>query len=78
MFYMYKVGWYNSYTDEENYDKGVVYASDYGTAANRVINSYGEDNVFNLFLKEIVTGNAADEDYCLSEDDLEYAFKKEE
>lgn len=77
MFYMYKVGWYNSYEDEEKYDNGIVYAPDYGTAANRVINSYGEDSVFNLFLKEIVTGSV-NEDYCLSEDDIEYAFKEEE
>lgn len=77
MFYMYRVGWYDSYDDEEKYSKGIVYASDYGTAANRVIDSYGKDLVFNLFLREIVNGNV-DEDYCLSEDDLEYAFKKEE
>ena len=77
MFYMYRVGWYDSYNDEEKYDKGIVYASDYGTAADRVIHSYGKDDVFNLFLKEIVTGSV-NEDYCLSEDDIEYAFKKEE
>lgn len=35
MFYMYRVGWYNSYEDEEKYDRGIVYASDYGTAADR-------------------------------------------
>lgn len=76
MYYMYKVGYYDSYSDEEKYDKGIVCATDYGTAADRVIDSYGEDSVFNLFLKEMITGTD-DKDYCLSEDDIKLAFEEE-
>jgi len=75
MFYKYKVGWYDSYRDKEIYSEGIVYANDYGAAANRVIYSYGKDTVFNLYLKEIVVDD--DEDYCLSKEDLEYAFKED-
>lgn len=77
MYYMYKVGYYDSYNDEEKYDKGIVCATNYGTAANRVIHSYGEDSVFNLFLKETITGSMDDKDYCLSEDDIKFTFEDE-
>jgi hypothetical protein len=75
MFYKYKVGWYDSYQDKEEYSEGIVCANDYGTAANRVIYSYGKDTVFNLFLEEIIVND--DEDYCLSKEDLESTFKED-
>lgn len=77
MYYMYIVGWYDSYSDEEKYYKGIVYAGDYETAANRVVNSYEEDNVFNLFLKKIIPGSMDDNDYCLSEEDIKSIFEEE-
>lgn len=77
MYYMYIVGRYNSYSDKEKYYKGIVYAGDYETAANRVINSYGEDNVSNLFLKKIIFCNTDDNDYCLSEEDIKSIFEEE-
>ena len=76
MFYMYKVGWYDSYNDEEKYSRGIVCALDYGTAANRVIYSYGKDKVFNLFLEKITTESMDEVDYCLSEDDIKSAFEE--
>lgn len=75
MFYKYKVGYYDEYNDEETYDSGIVCAPDYGAAANRVIYSYGKDNIFDLYLKEIITED--ENDYCLSKKDIEYAFKED-
>ena len=75
MFYKYKVGWYDSYLDKETYNEGIVCANDYGTAANRVIYSYGKDNVFNLFLEEIPADD--NEDYCLSKEEIDCTFKED-
>jgi len=77
MYYMYKVCYYDSYSDEEKYSKGIVCATNYGTAADRVIHSYGEDNVLNLFLKEMMTSSMDDKDYCLSEEDIKSVFEEE-
>lgn len=77
MYYMYRVGYYDSYNDKERHDKGIVCAADYGTAANRVIDSYGDDSVFNLFLKKMITDSMNDNDYCLSEEDIKSIFEEE-
>lgn len=69
MFYKYTVGWYDSYADEEKHNEGVVFARDWNQAADHVVESYGHDNVFDLYLKEL--------DYCLSKEDIEYAFKED-
>ena len=75
MFYKYKVGWYDSYNDEEKYSEGVVFAADWGQAANRVSNSYGKDSIFEMNIYEIMCDD--EEDYCLSKEDIEYAFKED-
>ena len=75
MFYKYKVGWYDSYEDKETYDEGIVCADSFGRAADRVIYSYGRDNVFDLYLKVIVVED--ENDYCLSKEDIEYTFKED-
>lgn len=74
MFYKYIVGWYDSYTDKETHDEGIVFAQDWGQAANHVVESYGRDCVFDLHLEELST---EDEGYCLSKEDIECAFKKD-
>ncbi len=75
MFYKYKVGWYDSYKDEEIYSEGIVSASDYSIAADRVVDSYGKDSVFEIQLREILCDD--DNDYCLSKEDIDYAFKED-
>ena len=73
MFYKYKVGWYNSYDDTEMNSVGIVFARDYSSAAEHVQNAY--DGIFDLYLKEVVTNN--EEDYCLSKEELDRAFKED-
>jgi len=75
MFYKYKVGWYDSCDDKEEYSEGVVVAVDWGQAANRVSNSYGKDLIFEMSIYEITCNDEAD--YCLSKEDIEYAFKED-
>lgn len=75
MFYKYKVGWYSSYDDKEEYSEGVVFAADWGQAANRVSNSYGKDSIFEMSIYEIMCND--ENDYCLSKEDIDDAFKKD-
>ena len=75
MYYMYKVGWYNSYADKETYSQGIVFAEDYSVAATRVINAYGKDAVFDIYLKDVSSG---EDDYCLDKEDMQYIFKEKE
>ena len=74
MFYKYKVGWYNSYNDKEEYSEGIVCAYSFGSAAERVTDSYGKDNIFDMYLTEITTED--ENDYCLSKEEIESAFKE--
>lgn len=72
MYYKYKVGYYNSYEDEETYDEGIVFAKNYGQAANRVTEDYGSD-VFDIYLKEIyLEGDGC----CLNKEEIDFAFKE--
>ena len=72
MYYKYKVSYYSSYNDEEIEDTGLVWASDYGDAANAVVKDYGHDEVIEIFLHEMVLD--ADEIRSLSLEDINYAF----
>ena len=75
MFYKYKVGWYNSYDDKEEYSEGIVCAYSFGCAAERVTDSYGKDNIFDMYLTEITTED--ENDYCLSKEEIDDAFKED-
>lgn len=75
MFYKYKVGWYNSHFDREEYSEGIVCANSFGSAAERVTYSYGKDNIFDMYLREIFTDD--ENNYCLSKEDIDYAFKED-
>ncbi len=74
MFYKYRVGWYNSYTDKEEHSEGIVFARDWNQATDHVVESYGHDSVFDLYLNELLV---EDEDYCLSKEDIDCAFKED-
>ena len=70
MFYRYKVNYYDEYKDEEVEDEGLVWANNYGAAANNVVDDYGKTTIVDLFLKEIyIEGNT-----CMDKDELDSAF----
>jgi len=75
MFYKYKVGWYDSYRDKETYDEGIVAANGWSQAADHVVTSYGHSDVFDLYLKEIMYND--EEDYCLSKEEIDCAFRED-
>ena len=72
MFYKYKVTYYDNYKDEEIPDEGLVWAENYGDAANRVVSDYGHDNVIDVYLYEIMI----DGETCISVDEINYNFDK--
>lgn len=77
MYYKYKVEQIN-FDSNDKFDTGIVCAPDYGSAANRVIHSYGEDQVVNLFLEKVGVNIVADtEDYCLSKEEVMLIFGDE-
>jgi len=73
MFYKYKVTYFDSYKDEEDSEEGLVYAKDYGAAANAVINGYGKDEVIDIYLCEIYSEG---ESPCISKHEIDYTFKE--
>lgn len=74
MFYKYKVSYYNTYTDEECTDIGVVFASNFGTASARVAKEYGE-NVYEVTIREMLVEESS---FCVNKDDIDYAFSHNE
>lgn len=71
MFYKYKVTYYNEHTGEEVPGEGLVFAKDYGKAANKVVDDYGKDNIIDLYLYEIMIDGI----HCIDKEELDYAFK---
>ena len=55
--YEYRINWYNSYDDKEEYARGLVAGKTYMDAADRVIKDYGELNVIDLYLQALEETN---------------------
>jgi hypothetical protein len=72
MFLKYKVTHYDSYAGDEFKAQGIVWAADYGSAADKVQNEYGRENIVDIYLSEIST----DGTYCIEKDELDEAFNE--
>ena len=62
MYYFYKVTYWCTYETKEKSARGLVRAKNYGKAAMKVLNDYGEDCVIDIYLQELDTGCTIDED----------------
>ena len=51
--FRFEVNYWNQFTTEPSVEKGFVCASDYGEAANKVIEYYGKDSVVDIKLCEL-------------------------
>ena len=71
MFFKYKVTWYCDYDGDEKLDCGLVYATDYGNAANKLLEDYGKDNVIDIYLQELEDENA------INLEAIKFVFKDE-
>lgn len=70
MFYKYKVSYWDIHNTDEASDEGLVYAKSYGKAATKVLDDYGEDNVFDIYLMEL------DNLECISKEDIDLSFEE--
>jgi len=74
MFYKYTIKYYNEHTDEDITDQGVVFADNFGTAASRVSEEYG-NGVYEVTIREMIV---EENSYCLNKADIDYAFSHDE
>lgn len=70
MYYKYEVTYWDCANTEEAFDKGLVHAKNYGKAANKILDEYGENCVIDIYLKEIDTMK------CINKDDIDFSFRE--
>lgn len=70
MFYKYKVSYWDIHNTEEISDEGLVSAKSYGKAAMKVVDDYGEDYVFDIYLMEL------EDMKCINKEDINLSFKE--
>lgn len=70
MFYKYKVTYWGIHGTEESIDEGLVYAKNYGKAAMKVVDEYGENCIIDIYLTELDNVN------CINKDDIDFSFRE--
>lgn len=73
MFLKYKVTHYDSYEGDELKAQGIIWAADYGSAADKVQKEYGRENIVDIYLSEI----GIEGEYCIEKEELEEVFDKD-
>lgn len=73
MFLKYKVTYHNPYDGDEFKAQGIIWAADYGSAADKVQKEYGHDSIVNIYLSEI----NLEGEYCIEKEELEDAFNED-
>ena len=68
MFYKYKVTYWDIHNTEEVEDEGLVNAKNYGKAAMKVLDDYGENCVIDIYLMELEPMN------CINKEDIDFSF----
>ena len=53
MYFKYRVEWYNTVSESEVKDQGLVFATDFGDAANSICGDYGKDEVIRIELEPL-------------------------
>ena len=51
--FRFEVNWWDGDFNEISNEKGIVAAVDYGTAANRLVEEYGKENIVDIKLYEL-------------------------
>ena len=60
--YRYEVTYWNSEISDPEFEKGIVAATDYGDAANKVVDYYGQENIIDIKLYIL--------EYLLTDEDI--------
>ena len=66
--FCYKVKFWDDFDEVTKELNGLLSAEDYGSAANRIIDYYGKENVITLMLEEI--------DSPIEQEDIEHLFEE--
>lgn len=69
MFFQYKVNYIPPDLEKVIEEKGLVYASNYVEATNKVMKYFGEENVVDMYLQAWDTYN------CITLDEIKEGFK---
>ena len=70
MFYKYKVSYWDIHNNEEAHDEGLVHAKSYGKAATKVLDTYGENCVIDIYLMELESIK------CINKEDIDLSFEE--
>ena len=73
MFLKYKVTYYDSYYGDEFKAQGIIWAADYGSAADKVQEEYGRESIVDIYLSEIIIEG----EYCIEKEELDEAFNED-
>lgn len=68
MYYKYTVTFWDCSNTQESMDEGMVHAKNYGKAAMKVVDEYGENCVMDIYLKEI------DSLDCVTKEEINNSF----
>lgn len=72
MFYQYKVTYWDPYDTDEKTARGLVYAKDYGKAANKLVKSYDPTCIIDIYLYE------TEAEIVISKDEIDDIFSRDE
>lgn len=67
--FRYEINYWDEYDNRQESDKGIISAENYGIAANKIVNYYGEENIIDIKLCPL--------EEILTDDDLKDIYKGE-
>ena len=67
--FRYEINYWDEYDNRQESDKGIISAENYGIAANKIVNFYGEENIIDIKLYPL--------EEILTDDDLKDIYKGE-
>ena len=70
MYFKYNVTYFNTAKDDETSAEGLIYASNYSEAARKVVEDYGDEEVCDLYLRDLCI-----ESECIDKEEIDWAFK---
>ena len=69
MMFRYEINYWDEYDNKQESNKGIISAENYGIAANKIVDYYGEENIIDIKLYPL--------EEILTDDDLKDMYKGE-
>ena len=67
--FRYEINYWDEYDNKQEFEKGIISAENYGIAANKIVDYYGEENIIDIKLCPL--------EEILTDDDLKDIYKGE-